>query len=202
MLEIKIIDKDEIPVNHDIYYGGWSDAELKKYKEDYQARFLGNIEDIRLEVITDYSEPYYIICCAGKSFKNQRQFFIEEAKRIIVINANGNVYRFDIAKKKFLDHSCYKEVFFDNTQNKGNISPYLTTEVSSYRAIMLVIDDEGISAINWNKVLWKRKYDWAYADDLKILEITEKTVVVELDPPDGEREEILINIMSGSVISE
>jgi hypothetical protein len=81
---------------------------------------------------------------------------------------------------------------FDNTQNQGNISPYLTTEVSPYTGIMV---------IDWHKVLWKRKYDWAYADDLKILGITKKLALIELNPPDGEIEKILININSGDEIS-
>ncbi len=68
---------------------------------------------------------------------------------------------------------------FDNTQNKGNVSPFLTTEISPYTGIMIVVDDEGISAINWNKVLWKRKYHWAYANYLKILGITKKSVMIE-----------------------
>lgn len=201
MTEIKLINENDITFGNNIYYGGWSDDELKKYKDDYQARFLGNANDFRLEVIADDLESYYVICHAGESFKNQCQFFIEEAQFIAVINANGNVYRFDIVEKKFLDHSCYKEVLFDNTQNKGNISPYLTAEISPYITIMIVVDNEGISAIDWNKVLWKRKYYWAYADYLKILEITKKLVVIELDPPDDEIKKISINIISGNEIS-
>jgi len=197
MSEIKIISKDEIPLNHDIYYGGWSDAELKKYKEDYQALFLGNSEDCKLEVITDYSEPYYIICRAGESFHNQCRFFIEEPQSTAVTNANGNIYRFDIAERTFLDHSCYQEILFDNTQDKGNISPYLKTEISPYSGIMVVVDDEGVSAINWNKVLWKKKYHWAYADYLQVISITNTSVVIEIDPPDSDIKKISLNITTG-----
>ncbi len=200
MTEIKLINANDITFGYDIYYGGWSDDELKKYKDDYQARFLGNAIDFRLEVIADDLESYYVICRAGESYKNQRQFFIEEAKFIAVINVNGNIYRFDLAEKKFLDHNCYEKVLFDNTQNKGSISSYLTTAISPYANIMIVVDDEGISAIDWNKVLWKRMYSWAYADYLKILEITEKSVVIELDPPDDEIKKIAINIISGNEI--
>jgi hypothetical protein len=197
MSEIKIINKDEIPSNCDIYYGGWSDAELKKYKEDYQTRFLGNTQDFKLEIITDYVEPYYIICRAGESSKNECQFFIAEPQFTAVINANGNIYRFDIAEKKFLDHSCYKEILFDNTQDKGNVSPYLNAEVSPCSGIMVVVDNEGISAINWSKVLWKKSYRWAYADYLQVVLITNTSVVIEIDPPDGDMKRISLNITTG-----
>lgn len=199
MSEIKVVNIDKISPSYDIYYGGWSDAELTNYRNDYQSRFVGDDKDFKLEIITDELNIYYVICRAGQSFKKQCQFFIEETQSVAVINANGNIYRFDINQRKFLDISCYKEILFDNTQNKGNISPYLKSEISPDKGIMVIVDDNGIAAINWNKVLWKQKYAWAYADYIQFVEITKTSVIIKIEPPDGDMKKMSLNILTGDV---
>ena len=74
MHEITIIDKDNISLNDTIYYGGWSDTELKNIESNYQTRFFGSEKDLTLKVITDDFNSYLLICRAGESFKNQSQF--------------------------------------------------------------------------------------------------------------------------------
>ena len=114
-----------------------------------------------------------------------------------VINANGNIYRFDLLQKKFLDCSCYEAICFDNMPNKQRISPYLKTEIATNEKIMLVIDDNGVAAINCEKMMWKRKYDWAYADYLRIVSVTNLSVMVELAEPSGSIEIITLNVLTG-----
>lgn len=198
MPEIKTFDfKDDIPFGSEFYYVGWPDIDLKNKQDNYQARYLGEVEDFRLKVIEDDLSEYFLICRSGKSFVNQRQFFLEESKCIAVINANGNIYRFDLFQKSFLECSCYKEIWFDNIENKEDISWYLKTEVSSDGKIMLVIDAQGVAAINSEKMLWKRKYDWAYADYLRIISVTDTSVVIESAAPWDNEIILLLNVLTG-----
>lgn len=197
MTEIKQVFLDDIIDVFDIYRCGWSKKDLQDYEANYQTKFLGDSNDLGLEIITNNNQLFYVIFKAGESLKNQMQFILEETKFLLIINANGNIYRFDLIDRKLMSNDCYTTVLFDNTQDKGNISPYLATAVSPDSKIMIVIDEEGVAAINWEKVLWKRKFEWAYADYVRILTVSNSSVVLKIDPPNGSVKTVTLNIVTG-----
>lgn len=191
MSEIKIIKSTAIDSSNDILYFGWSEADIKNYKVSYQAKFLGFPEDTILEVITDDEQFYYVIFRSGESFKQQRQFLFADKIRFVIVNANGNIYRFDIIDRKCLDIDCYSDI-------KCN-SPYFATDVSDELGIMTVVDKEGIAVITWDSVLWKKNFKYAYAGYLKVTSISQQYISLEEEFGDSGAEFIKLDTYTGSV---
>lgn len=193
MSEIKIINSADIDISNEIVYFGWTEADIKNYKTSYQTTFLGFPEDMILEVTTCDEQIYYAIFRSGESLKYQRQFLLADKMCFIIVNANGILYRFDSIERKCLDISCYSNIKLN--------SAYFASDVSLELGIMTIVDDEGVAVINWNSVLWKKNFRYAYADNLKVSAISQQYVLLEYGPPDDSAQFIKLDTYTGEVRS-
>jgi|GEM_PF-3622417 len=197
MFEITKVSPDEVSGYSHLYYCGWSEEELKNYEMDCQTIFLGTIKDAIFKIVMNDTEVYHIVFRAGESLRSQVRWIFETSQSTLVVHVNGNIYRFHLLHRQYLDSHCYAKVLFDNTSNMQNLSPFLLSEVSPDEKMMVVIDTEGVAVLNWEKVLWKRSLEWAYADYVRIREVSNSSVVIFCNPPDENKKQMAFDIFTG-----
>lgn len=191
MSDIKIINSTDIDISNEIVYFGWTEADIRNYKTNHQTTFLGFTGDTILEVTSDNEQIYYAIFRSGVSLKHQRQFLLADKMCFVIVNANGIIYRFDSIDRKCLDISCYSNIEFNST--------YFTSDVSLVLGIMAIVDNQGIAVINWDGVLWKKNFKYAYADNLKVTAISQQYVSLTYEPPDESAQYIKLDTDTGEM---
>jgi len=173
--QAKLIKRHECDDYFASYYCGYTQEEVASYVKAHQAKFYG---DHTLEVTTPAGEIYYINCMAGSSFHPQLDFIISN-DGIVLINARGNLYKFNLAIQQNLSIDSFASVLFDNTQSKPEMSPYLQSFSSSEYGLMAIIDRDTISLIHFDGVLWRHQHGKIDTLDLKPVVISKDKLIVE-----------------------
>lgn len=194
MYEVKRISSRNCDDYIESYYAGYTQEEIDNHVKNYQAKFYG---DIIFEVLNVSGESYYLNCKMGDSYNDQVDFIISSVG-IILINANANLYKFDLDTKQNLPIDAYASVLFDNTQPKQNTSPYLRSLSSEEYGLMAITDNDGAALINFEGVLWRYEEPWAYADYFRLIAFTKKRLILELDDPaEGEISTLKLDLTTG-----
>mgnify|MGYP001411689683 CR=1 FL=1 len=194
------ISLDAINTLCPIYRFGWSGDYIVEQEAGIQAVFLGdNYDDARYEVIDSSGDIAYLIFRAGQSFYKMPDQLFNPASGILLVNAAGNLYRYDCLNNCCLDNSCY--ALIDMVDRFDDSFYYFASKISESANLMVVVDGEGVAAIDDSKVLWKRDFEWAYADYIKILSVTGTEVEIEDSSPDGGHTTLILSAMTGEVKS-
>ena len=197
--QVKLMtDESEIDFNNSICLG-YAPDEIDYKVRAYQAPFKG---DHILEVINRSGEIYYLHCKKGSSLKNQLDYMISNVG-IILINANGNLYKFDLDAKVNLPIDAFREISFDNAQAGDYCFPYISSLSSHELEVMAVVDDYGISLLNHDAVIWRREEGWAYTGDVKLMAIMKDCLIIESDDPRYNNPQILrLNLKTGELLEQ
>lgn len=190
-MTITINQVENINEGFEIYYCGWSEPEIIDYKMKYQRKFTGFPDDLKLEITTENNQLYFVRFRIGSNemaLTTQYQFLLIEEKFGLIVNANGNLYRFDLLEKKYLGVDCY---------SKDICSPILSTAISYRLGIMIVIDQHGMSALSWDKVLWRK--DFNYPEQINIPLEIDAVIPVEYDAPDKGKQFFNLNALTGDL---
>lgn len=188
MSAIKCINYANIDNSRDIYYFGWAEDELSVWRKQYQSKYYGSVNDAGFENIDDEGNIYYIIFRTPAEddwFVNKtKNYLVFKDQKRMLINVAGQLYRYLINEKKLLNNSCYEGITC-NSYSEAN-SPYFHSISSAVHEIMVVVDNEGVAAINWNGILWGHKFEWAYSGYLELTKFHESEVIAEYyDPTDS-----------------
>lgn len=200
MSTIRAISYADIANSIDIYYFGWPDDELVIFREQYQSKFYGSVNDARFEIIDDAGNIYYAIFRTPAEdewfVKKSKDYLLFNDQNRVLLNIGGKLYRYLIKERKVLDNSCYTGIICNDFKKPK--SPYFHSIVSFDHEIMLIIDSEGIAAINWNNILWKQKFEWADCGHLELSSIEDNQVVATYEDSFEDKEySISFNLLTG-----
>lgn len=183
MLPIKPIYPIDVLSSLDIYYFGWPQSEIDKYPQQYQSIYYGSTYDGLFELTDNEWVSYYAV------FKNfaeyevaikSHDYLLFKDNNRVLINIGGKLYRFLINERKILEADNHYHPIKCNNET-GEKSIYFHSISSAIHEIMIVVDNEGISALNWDGVLWKHKLDWAASGYLTLIAINGNDVITEYD---------------------
>lgn len=178
----QLVKCDDINIIYPIYQFGWSDDYIAMKEAELQAVFLGdNYDDARYEVTDSNGNITYLIFRAGQSFHRVPDQLFNSESGILLVNSAGNLYRYDVLNNKSLDNSCYSLI--DMAEIFNDSPCYFASKSLASANIMVVVDDEGVATINDSKILWKRNFEWAYADYIKILSVSSTEIQIEDESP-------------------
>jgi hypothetical protein len=140
IFHVKLLVNDgDIDFNNSVY-AGYTQEEVAYHVHAYQALYRG---DIVFEIINARYELYYLHCKKGHSTRGQVDYMVSDAG-IILINANGNLYKYDLDAKENLSIEAFQAALFDNTQSEYYPALYLLSLASQEYGLMAVVDTNGI----------------------------------------------------------
>lgn len=167
----------------DIYHFGWSNDELAAYIKQYQSIYYGSINDAQFDITDDEGNVYYAIFRSPAEdewfVRKSKDYLLFKDQNRILLNIGGKLYRFLIKERKILTDACHDGVIC-NEFGKPN-SPYFHSLTSPERELMVVVDCEGIAAINWQEVLWKQNFEWSDCGHLELLSINGSYVTAKYE---------------------
>lgn len=170
---IKPIDYADIVNSIDVYHFGWSEGELAVYRKQYHSEYYGNINDSPYEIIDEEGNIYYAIFRSAAEdewfVRKSKDYLLFKDKTRVLLNIGGQLYRYLIKEKRLLNNLCYEGIIY-NDYGKPN-SPYFHSISSPSHEIMIIVDRDGIAAINWEGILWRGKFEWAHCGHLELLSI-------------------------------
>ena len=196
---VKHIDYANIDYSMNAYYFGWTKDELsalkKQYLSQYYSKYYGNSDDICFEITDNNGNIYYAIFRAGipdtYHVTNPKSYLLFKDQNRLLINVGHQFYRFLIKENAILDDSCYNGIICD--------SQYLSSKPLVLHEVMIIVDDEGIAAINWDGVLWKEEFYWASAGYLRLMPFDSNHISAEYyDPAKGCDYRLVFNMQNGS----
>jgi hypothetical protein len=175
MNTIKLIENTrQIHPDIDIYYFGWNDSEIEKYKNNYQGNFLGGDRDAKLEIFDGLGKHFYAIFkgypeCGGSELDLQNKkidYLVFKDGNRVLLNVFGKLYRFLIDEKLSLSTEQF-DSFFKSVMYPNSYIPSLSS--SEYE--LMVFAESQIIAISWDKICWKYTQDNADIYDFELLSI-------------------------------
>lgn len=175
-----------------ILFFGYNETYIREKTQQYQQRFLGEIGDGKLSITTQEGETYTAIFKAKEAafYAYPSSYLFLKEENNIIINANGKIYRFSVNEKKCFSIIDYELPF------SPSYYPY-TLSSEEYK-IMIVIIQEGILALTWEKELWRKSFEYASTGDLDLLGIEGKHINLRYSSPWQESaEKIKINLFTG-----
>ncbi len=205
MKRIKLIDYSEIMPLVDVYYFGWSEHEIAEHVKQYQALYYGDIEDARFSITDKNENTYYAIFRNVADYEVARKakdYLLFKDDNRVLFNIGGGLYRYSIEERKILDNKeCYAQILCNDSDiTRAN---YFHSISCPDLEVMIVMDDEGFAAINWDGVLWKHKFDWAYAGYLELTEIKAGMVFASAyEPINAEYYTLAFDIQTGKYTEE
>jgi hypothetical protein len=188
MSTIKPINYADIVNSLAAYHFGWSEDELATYIKEYQSKYYGNVNDARFEISDNEGNVYYAIFRTPAEdewfVKKPKDYLLFKDQNRILLNIGGKLYRYLIKEKEVLNNSCYDGIIC-NAYGKLN-SPYFHSMSSVMHEIMIIVDKEGIAALNWDGVIWKLKFEWAASGYLELTELNDNDIIAKYyDPSDS-----------------
>jgi hypothetical protein len=112
--------------------------------------------------------------------KKSKDYLLHKDQNRILVNAGGKLYRFLINERQLLDDDRhYHSIKFNDLDHE--LSAYFHSLSCSKQEIMVIVDNDGIAALAWDKVLWKHNFQWAYSGCLKLLFIEGPKIIAEYD---------------------
>jgi hypothetical protein len=184
----------------DIYHFGWSEDELAVYRKQYQSKYYGSANDARFEILDNEGVLYYAIfrtAADNEWVTKSKDYLLFEDQNRVLLNIGGKLYRYLIKEKKVLNTYCYDNKIASNDFGKS-ISLNFHSIIPSNHKIIVVVDCEGIAAINWDNVLWKHKFEWSDCGHLELLSADDTHVIAEYeDCSKGKLYYISFNLQDG-----
>jgi len=179
---MKLIDYNDVQDNIDIYHFGWSQDEITAKVQEYQTRYYGDANDALFEVIDSEGYVYYAVfrtaavdwCIVHKA---KDHLLFDDDNRAL-LNIGTKIYRYMINERIVLDNEVYKGLIKYNDIDKLN-SPFFHSLTSTKHQVMIIVDDEGIAAMNWDRVLWKHEIKDAASGDLTLKSIDDEHILAE-----------------------
>lgn len=182
MSSIKSISYSDMVSTIDTYYLGWPADKLTALKKQYQAKYYGDIDDARFEIVDDEGEIYYAIFRTAAdewTVNKAKDYLLSKDQNRVLLNVGGKLYRFLIKEKILLSTACYDEII-GNDFDKVN-SWYFHSIAAPSHEVMVVVDNEGIAAINWDKILWRYEFELTYCGNLELVSIKDNHVIAKYD---------------------
>jgi hypothetical protein len=193
MFYVEIISSiNDINPYDNILFFGYSEDYIQEKTKQYQKRFLGEIGDGKLSITTQTGESYTAIFKAKEAefYASPPNYLFLKEEDNVIINANGKVYRFGVNEKKCSSIIDYQLPF------SSSYHPY-TLSSEEYKIMVLIIN-EGILALTWEKELWRKSFEYASTGELDLLSIQGKHINLRYSPPWQEyAEELKINLFTG-----
>jgi len=183
MSTIKLMNYDNIINSIEVYCFGWSKDELADYIRQYQSKYYGSSYDGQFEITDDQGNIYYAIFRTAADnewfvYKPKDYLLFKDQNRVL-LNIGGKLYHYLISEKKILDNISYEGIIC-NDFGEAN-SPYFHSITSSKHELMIIVDREGVSAINWDNILWKQLFDGLDCGHLALQSIDEDYVYAMYD---------------------
>jgi len=168
MAHIELIDTTSVDATLPRYYFGYSNSEVEKYQRDYQKIFLGVPEDLGFEIWDGYHEHYYVVFRGSdhsdyELCHTEKNFLIFNDKNRMLLNLFGKLYRYNISNHTVLSNDIYGF-------RSGSDHLYQSFSFPEYE-LMVFIDFYGITAINWENIVWQHDIIGALDCDFTLTEV-------------------------------
>lgn len=200
MSSIKLITYDSILTSVDVFHFGWHQDEIAKQANKYQAKFFGSLDDACFEIIDQLGSIYYAVFRTAAEdewfVKRAKDYLLFKDQNRVILNIGGKLYRYLIEEKEVQNNSCYDGIIC-NAFGKVN-SPYFHSITSPNHDLMVIVDREGIAAIDWNHILWKHQFEWSDCGHLELQSVDDTHVnAVYEDCFEGNIYSISFNLQNG-----
>lgn len=157
----------------DVYHFGQSKDEIAAYRKQYQSEYYGNTHDARFEMIDDKGTLYYAIFRSPAEdewiIKKSIDYLLFKDQNRVLLNVAGKLYRYLIKERKLLSDTGHAGIICNDIGQ--SLSPYFHSISSPIDEVMVIVDYEGIAAINWDTVIWKHAFEGADCGHLELLSI-------------------------------
>lgn len=183
MSSIKLITDFDIENSVAICYFGWQPEELVSLTKQYQSKYYGSVNDACFEIIDEAGVAYYAIFRTAAEdewvVRKSKDYLLFKDQNRVLLNIGGKLYRYSIKERKVLDNTCYEGIFCNDIDEP--ISRYFHSISSVQHEVMIVVDQAGIAAINWDGILWRHNFESAAYGYLELLSISENKIIAKYD---------------------
>jgi hypothetical protein len=200
MSTLKLVNYQDMQNSIETYHFGWLQEELNQHIKLHQSVYYVDVNDACFEIMDDEGRCYYAIFRNVAKYevalKAKDYFLLKDGNRIL-LNIGGKLYRFLINERKLLsENNPYQKIKCNNANEENSI--YFHSISSAAHEIMIVVDNEGIAAINWDNVLWKHSFPDATSGDLELIIIMNNEVLAKYQSIYGNKPRLIsFNIQTG-----
>jgi hypothetical protein len=193
MSSFRIVSSQDLCNTIPVMYFGYQPIEVENFQKNYQSIFIGQSDDLILELITDAGEIYHAILKAGTSMIGKFAILPFRKTDRLLIFVKGALYRISINDKK-----CYSNNVFFPDRCDDFVQRYSHAMASDKHQMLILVDDEGVRSLTWENVLWECPLEWTESCYLKLLGIDGDQIQLDYyAPDDGGEESVKIDINKG-----
>lgn len=180
-----------------VYYYFYSQDEIDSKQKSYQCNFYGDESDLLILCEDDDCECFYAIFrnFPSTSRNNQSVLKFKNSDRLL-INSGTAIYHFYI-NERICEKVDAGYGFFSEEES------HIYSLSSSEDEIMVITNNKGLVAINWNTILWTHPFRYAFAGYLIPLKIIDHVLHIEyFDGSNGNDLLLMLDIFTGKIIEE